>query len=120
MFDVYLEQAGEAESGKLPAPMAAKALRGAGLCLTDPDAQDIEMNLDIDHDSICMFEEYIRLIKAYAKPEPTREELADAFNALDEDGSGSIGTKELTRMLGVLGSVSFRCLASTRLAPSFC
>jgi hypothetical protein len=37
---------------------------------------------------------YLRLLKEYQAPPPTRDDLKDAFDAIDLDGSGSLSAKE--------------------------
>jgi hypothetical protein len=49
----------ELEKTHLCAKWTCKAMMGAGICITKKDNAEIEMNLDIDKESICDLQEFV-------------------------------------------------------------
>ena len=61
------------------------------------------MNLDIEEDSQCDLNEYLRLLGVYRTPLPEDTVLADAFAALGYDhGAGNLPVKQLQHILQTL------------------
>lgn len=56
-------------------------------------------------ESECTFNEYMRLLRVhfYSSKAPTIDQLTDAFQCLDDDGSGAISSSEFRLVLKALG-----------------
>lgn len=112
IFDIYhavvVEEdpsfaAAEGEQRCLDTQNTFSALRATGLMITAEDESEIEMHLDLECESKCSYDQYLRLLLQYDKPPPSKDELADAFKALDRDQSGTISTAEFKHTVKVLG-----------------
>eukprot|EP00039_Didymoeca_costata_P022066 m.346045 g.346045 ORF g.346045 m.346045 type:complete len:188 (+) comp28035_c0_seq1:234-797(+) len=89
--------------GKLSSDDAIKCLRALGNVLTEAEVTEIVVNLDIECEGICDYNNLIKLHEQYKKPPIKNADLVAAFKALDEDGSGDITSQELRRVLQILG-----------------
>lgn len=90
------------DSGKLSSTEVPRAMRAAGICLTEAVASDIECDIDCDYESLCDENLFLQLIKKHYKEPPGREELMKAFSALN-DGKIKISTDDLIHSLAVIG-----------------
>ncbi|KAL8346909.1 hypothetical protein RB601_003445 [Gaeumannomyces tritici] len=102
-------------TGSISAEEFADAMESLGLSATDAEAQDIIADIDTNKDGQIDFHEFLR---AMAHPETNQaldpnsqkhdinkeqRELLQAFEVIDQDGSGSISPDELRRALRHLG-----------------
>eukprot|EP00055_Hartaetosiga_balthica_P008048 m.28811 g.28811 ORF g.28811 m.28811 type:complete len:157 (-) comp6092_c0_seq1:249-719(-) len=98
-FDTYDEDA----NGKLDSDIVGRALRACGIPLSTVEEEKVTTDIDLYSDSEIGWDGFLALLEELQRPLPTPQALGDAFKKIDQDGSGTISTVELTRYLTNIG-----------------
>ena len=78
-------------------------MRSLGQNPTDAELQDMIKDVDIDGNGVIDFNEFLSLMARKTEDKDATEELREAFNVFDRDGSNSITPDELKHVMMNLG-----------------
>lgn len=78
-------------------------MRKLGQNPSEEDIKEMIRSVDENSDGEISFEEFLSLMKSRVGTRDPEQELRDAFNFFDTDGSGAIDRKELKRLMKKLG-----------------
>jgi len=80
-----------------------KVLKRMGQNVSDQELQGFINEVDKDKSGHIGFPEFVKFMAPRLKPDHNNEELKEAFQAIDQDGSGCINSDELLLMLWGIG-----------------
>ncbi|KAG8722786.1 calmodulin-like 3 [Ceratobasidium sp. 395] len=78
-------------------------MRSLGQCPSDSELQGIIERGDLDHSGTIDFDEFLAMMGGMMQETSMDDEMREAFQVFDKDGSGQISAEELKGMMASLG-----------------
>ncbi|KAF2161508.1 hypothetical protein M409DRAFT_28235 [Zasmidium cellare ATCC 36951] len=89
--------------GEITAEELGDVMRSLGLNPTDSELKDMIGEVDVDNTGSIDIHEFVTMMSHKLADTDYDQELRDAFRVFDRDGSGTISTDELKKVMVALG-----------------
>lgn len=80
-------------------------MRSLGQNPSDAELRDIIDRNDLDHNGTIDFDEFLTMMAGMVQGSTMEDEMREAFQVFDKDGSGQISAEELKSMMSSLGTL---------------
>ncbi|KAG8794880.1 hypothetical protein FRC12_020517 [Ceratobasidium sp. 428] len=86
-------------------------MRSLGQCPSDSELQGIIERGDLDHSGTIDFDEFLAMMGGMMQETSMDDEMREAFQVFDKDGSGQISAEELKGMMASLGALDLAAIS---------